>query len=63
MKPMLRIDAVAQILGKSERFVLDEVRRKNLAGSKYGGAWHFAEEDVESYVEAHRNVARVRKSA
>lgn len=61
--PLLTVRAVAERLHKSERFVLDELRRKNLRGSRFGGAWHVAEDDLTAYVEAHMNVAKVRRSA
>lgn len=58
--PLLTVAEVAERLRKAERFVLDELRRKNLAGSKYGGAWHVSEADLDVYIDAHRNVSRVR---
>lgn len=57
---LLTVAEVAERLRKSERFVVDELRRKNLAGSKYGGAWHVSEADLATYVNAHRNVSAVR---
>lgn len=47
----------------SQRFVLDELRRKNLRGSKVAGSWRVSETDLILYVEAHSNVRPVRKSA
>lgn len=57
---LLSVAEVAERLRKSERFVLDELRRKNLRGSKFGGEWHIAPDDLSAYVEAHMNVSRVR---
>jgi excisionase family DNA binding protein len=61
---LLTVPEVAERLRMSERFVLDELRRKNLRGSRFGGAWHVDEADLAVYVEAHANVRPVgRKSA
>lgn len=58
---LLSVAAAAECLRKSERFVLDELRRKNLRGAKFGGEWHINPDDLQAYVEAHMNVARVRR--
>jgi hypothetical protein len=47
----------------SERFVLDELRRKNLRGSKVAGSWRVSEADLLLYIEAHANVRPVRRVA
>lgn len=60
---MLSVAEVAEMLRKSERFVADELRRKNLRGAKWGGEWHVSPADVDVYVEAHMNAPRVRRSA
>lgn len=60
---LLTVAEAADALRKSPRFVLDELRRKNLAGSKYGGEWHIDPADLDVYVDAHRNVSRVRKAS
>lgn len=57
---LLTVSEVAERLRMSERFVLDELRRKNLAGSRYGGVWRVTETDLATYVTAHRNVSAVR---
>lgn len=57
---LLTVPEVADRLRKSERFVLDELRRKNLRGSRFGGAWHVTEADLTTYIEAHANVSQVR---
>lgn len=61
--PLLTVADVADRLHKSTRFVLDELRRKNLRGARFGGQWHITEDDLAAYVEAHMNVAKVRRSA
>lgn len=59
---LLTVAEVAEALTSSERFVLDELRRKNLRGSKPGGlGWRISEEDLATYVEANANVSRVRR--
>jgi hypothetical protein len=60
---LLKTADVAERLGKSTRFVADELRRKNLRGSFIGGEWHVAEEDLAAYIEAHMNVSRVRRAS
>lgn len=62
---LLTVEEAAGILRQSPRFVADELRRKNLAGSKYAGQWHIARADVDAYVAAHLNVRPVvrRRSA
>jgi excisionase family DNA binding protein len=63
MSAILTVTEAAEKLRRSERFVLDELRRKNLRGSKYGGAWSIAEDDLDAYREAHANVSRVRRAS
>lgn len=53
----------AVILVCSERFVLDELRRKHLRGSKTGAGWRIDEADLKTYIDAKANVAKVRRSA
>lgn len=60
---LLTVPEVAEVLKCSDRFVLDELRRKNLRGSKTGAGWRVTEADVDVYVEAHMNVRAVRRSA
>ena len=62
MTPLLTVADVAQILAASERFVLDELRRKNLVGVKSGLGWRIAEADLGRYIEAHKNVRAVRSA-
>jgi excisionase family DNA binding protein len=59
---MLTPREVADRLDCSERFVLDEIRRKNLRASKLNG-WRIAEDDLSNYVDAKANVRAVRRSA
>jgi len=60
---LLTVKEAATKLRRSPRFVLDELRRKNLRGSRYGGAWSIREDDLETYVAAKANVSPVRRSA
>jgi excisionase family DNA binding protein len=60
---LLTVPEVAERLKCSDRFVLDELRRKNLRGSKVAASWRVAETDVDIYIEAHANVRAVRRSA
>lgn len=59
----LTVSEAAAKLRRSERFVLDELRRKNLRGSKYGGAWSISPDDLDAYKDAHANVSRVRRAS
>lgn len=61
--PLLSFTEAADALRKSSRFVLDELRRKNLRGSKFGGEWHVAPADLDAYIEAHANVSKVRRAS
>lgn len=61
MSDFLTVDEAAVQLRMSPRFVYDELRRKNLRGSKYGGQWVVATSDLRAYVEAHANVRPVKK--
>ena len=56
---LLSTSEVAAMLRKSERFVRDEYKRKNLRGFKFGGTLNFTEADVLAYIEAHTNVVPV----
>jgi excisionase family DNA binding protein len=59
---LLTVKEASVLLARSERFVLDELRRKNLVGSRYGGGWRIDSRDLEKYVEAHKNVRSVRSA-
>lgn len=61
--PLLKVADVASILVMSERTVLDELRRKNLAGIKTPSGWRVHEDDLATYIDAHRNVRPVRRTA
>lgn len=60
---LLTVSEVSERLKCSDRFVLDELRRKNLRGSKVAGGWRVNEADVDVYVEAHANVRSVRRAS
>ena len=62
---LLTVSDVAQRLTVSVRYVLDEIRRKNLRASKLGGkaGWRVTETDLQTYMDAIANVAKVRRSA
>lgn len=59
---LLTTHEVADRLKMSQRFVLDELRRKRLRGSKMGGEWRVAERDLNTYVESLANVRPVGRS-
>lgn len=59
---MLTVPEVAETLRCSERFVLDELRRKRLRGTKTPG-WRISEVDLDIYIDAKANVTKVRRSA
>lgn len=63
MTPLLTVAEVATVLAASERYVLDELRRKNLVGVKSGLGWRIAEADLRAYIEAHKNVRSVRRAS
>ena len=54
----LSVDQVAAYLGCSRRYVLDELRRKNLRGSKLH-EWRVSSTDLAAYIDAKANVSRV----
>jgi excisionase family DNA binding protein len=58
----LTVTEAAEILRCSDRFVLDELRRKNLRGSKVPG-WRISEVDLDVYIDAKANVRSVRKAS
>lgn len=55
----LTVSEAAAELRSSERFVLDEIRRRNLRASKPGRTWLIERADLERYIDAAANVARV----
>lgn len=59
---LLTVGEVAERLHCSERFVTDELRRKNLRGTK-AACWLIAEDDLTTYLEAKANVSRVRRAS
>lgn len=60
---LLTVQEVAKRLQCSQRFILDELRRKNMRGSKMGAGWRVNETDLETYVESKANVRPVRKAS
>lgn len=63
MNALLTVPEVAGQLRKSVRFIHDEIRRKNLRAAKVGSQWLLTQADVDTYVEAHMNVSRVKRAA
>lgn len=63
MTPLLTVADVAIALVTSERFVLDELRRKNLVGAKTAAGWRIEPEDLKTYIQAHKNVRPVRRAS
>lgn len=59
---LLTVREVAERLQASERFVKDEIRRKNLRASKLNH-WRVSETDLQTYIDAKANVSTVRRSA
>lgn len=59
---LLTVAQVAERLDCSERYVLDQLRAKNLRGSKLNG-WRIREDDLEAFIDAKANVRPVRRSA
>lgn len=62
---LLTVSDVAERLTVDRRYVLNEIRRKNLRASKLGGkaGWRVTEADLQTYIDAIANVAKVRRSA
>lgn len=59
----LTVAEAAEIIRCSERFVLDELRRKNLRGIKTGAGWRLSPADIDVYMDAHSNVRPVRRAS
>lgn len=62
--PDLTADEVAAELNATRRYVIAELRRKNLRGYKLGGnaGWRVERADLDRYKAALANVSRVRAS-
>lgn len=60
---VLTVAETAVKMKRSERWVLDELRAKRLRGAKYGGAWGVKPADIDAYLEARMNLARIRGRA
>lgn len=56
----LTVPEVAEALQCSPRFVLRELTRKKMRGSKLPIGWRVTQRDLDAYIEAHANVSRVR---
>lgn len=58
----LNADQAAAVLGVSRRFIEDELRRKNLRGTKLPGklGWRLTAADIERYADSRANVSKVR---
>ena len=59
---LLTVPEVAERLKCSERFVLDELRRKNMRGTK-AACWLISEDDLSTYLDAKANVRPVRRAS
>lgn len=61
----LGVKEAADYLGTAERFVLDELRRKNLRGYKLPGraGWRIDQADLDTYLAAKANVRPVKRGA
>lgn len=63
MAELLTVAEVAAELRMSTDFVWNELKRRNLRGSFIGREWRVDRGDLEVYVSAKANVAKVRRSA
>lgn len=63
MSDLLTVSEVATKLGRSEYFVRDQLKGKYLRGTKIGRHWGIKPADLDSYVEARMNLARVRRAS
>lgn len=60
----LTVTEAAEILRSSRAFVLRELNRKNLRGTKLNGVgWRITRADVDNYMDAKANVSRVRRAS
>ena len=60
---LLTVEEAAERMRMSRRTVLDELRRKNLRGSKTPSGWRLTEADIDLYLDAHANVRAVKRPA
>lgn len=63
MPDLMTVEQVAAKLNRSEYFVRNELKRKNLRGTKIGRHWGVKPSDLEAYVEARMNLSRIRRQA
>lgn len=59
----LTVDEVAVELRCEPRAVLDALRSKRLRGTKPNKRWLVTPSDLQTYIDAHANVTKVRRSA
>jgi len=58
---LLTVADVVDLLQRSERWVLNELRAKRLRGAKVGGSWIIKAADLDTYIESRTNLARIRR--
>lgn len=63
MTAPLTVAEVAEELKCDRRFVLQELKQKRLRGSKFTIGWRITQADLDTYIDAHANVSRVRGGA
>lgn len=65
MSGLLSVADAAERLGVSVQLIYGELRRKQLRGSKLPGkaGWRISEDDLQRYIDARANLAKVRRSA
>lgn len=56
-------DEVADEIRSSSAFVIRELKRKNLRGTKLGVGWRISRGDLQTYMAAKANVSAVRRRA
>lgn len=59
----LTVEEIAAELRCNKRFVLDELRRKNLRGLKTGIGWRITPADFATYMDSHANVRPVGRAS
>jgi excisionase family DNA binding protein len=62
MTAPLTVLEVAEQLKCDKRFVLKELATKRLRGSKLNIGWRITQADLDTYIDAHANVSKVRVS-
>lgn len=59
----MTVEEIAAELRCNKRFVLDELRRKNMRGLKTGVGWRITPDDFRTYMDAHANVRPVGRAS